>query len=99
MYIGLHVKYPFSLWDSNETLICSTDFRKILRYQISWKSFQLQPSCSTQADRRTDRDEEDNSCFFVILRMRQKNEYGCILMIKYGTKIIIKGSWHEKFSY
>jgi hypothetical protein len=39
MYVGLHVTYPLLLSDFNEARIFSTDFRKkILKYQISWKS-------------------------------------------------------------
>ena len=34
MYIGFHEKYPLFLSDINETSIVSTDFRKILKYQI-----------------------------------------------------------------
>jgi hypothetical protein len=49
----LHVKYPLSLSDVNGTCIFSTDFRKILKYQISWKSFQWKTNCSIRTDVRT----------------------------------------------
>jgi hypothetical protein len=48
------VKYPWFLFNYSETLIFSTDFRKILQYQIPWKSVQWEPSCSKQTDGRTD---------------------------------------------
>ena len=50
MYIGLHVKYPLSLSDSNTTSIFLKDFWKILKYQISWKSVEWGPICSTWTD-------------------------------------------------
>jgi len=54
MYIGLHVKYQLLLSDIDETLIFSTDFRKILKQQIQLKSVQWQRvvPCG-QVDRRT----------------------------------------------
>jgi len=51
MFIGLHVKYLLLLSDFNENVIFSTDFQKTLKYQISWKSNQWEPSCTTQMDR------------------------------------------------
>jgi len=47
----------------NETSILSIHFQKILKYQISWKSLQWEPSFSTRTDGWTDRRNEANSRF------------------------------------
>jgi len=50
--IGFHVKHPLLTSDFNDTWIFSTDFRKILKYKILWKSLRWQPSCSMRTNGR-----------------------------------------------
>jgi len=58
MYFCLRVQYTLLLSDFNRTWILSTDFRKILKYQISRKSVQLEPSCCMRTDGQTDIETE-----------------------------------------
>jgi hypothetical protein len=44
MFKRLHVKYPLFLSDFNKNCVLSTGFRIKLKYQVSPKSFQWEPS-------------------------------------------------------
>ena len=54
LYRGIHIKYTLFLSDFNKIWIFTADFRKIVKYDISWKSVQWKPSCSMLTDGRTD---------------------------------------------
>jgi hypothetical protein len=49
-YISLHVKYLLFLSDFNETWIFLTEFQKVLKCQISWKSVCWGSCCFRQTD-------------------------------------------------
>jgi hypothetical protein len=72
MYIGLHVKYPFFLSDFNKTV--STDFRKILKYQISCPSSGSRVVTRRRTDGWTNGGTwRSQQLFFKILRKRLKS--------------------------
>ena len=68
MYVSLHVTYLLFLSDFNQTWIFSTDFRKVIKNRIAWKSVQWEPTCSMRADGRTDMTKLIAA--FAILRTR-----------------------------
>jgi len=51
MATDFHVKYPLFLSDFNQGWIFLTHFRNILKYQISWKAIQGEPSHSMWTER------------------------------------------------
>jgi hypothetical protein len=53
MYIDLQPKFPLFMSDFNKTWILSSQFQKILKYTISWKSIQWELRCSMQTDGQT----------------------------------------------
>ena len=57
----------------NETWTSSTNFWKILKYQISWKSIQWKPSCSKQKGRQTYGHDEDAFHNFTNMCKNHKN--------------------------
>ena len=87
-------KVPLFLSYFNETSIFSTDFRKILKYQISLKFFQLEPSCS-HVGGRTDRHEEVISRFSQICERRLKHRVD-ILPVPWPDKIFQRWRFHEE---
>jgi hypothetical protein len=98
-YIGFCVKYPLFLSYFNKTWIFAKYFRKILQYQISWKSVQWEPSpmwtqrdgqLDGQTDRQTDWHEEASNRFSQILRPCVKPE---------GELARYKSSWRGIFLF
>ena len=52
--VGLYVEYKFLLSEFDETWIFSTEFQRILRYQLSSAAIHWEPSCSMRTDGQTD---------------------------------------------
>jgi hypothetical protein len=90
MYVGLHVKYPPFSPDIKKNWIFSSYFRKIYKYQISWKSVWWELSCYMRSDGRTDRTKLivafrnfanapknafDFVCVCVCVRVRARSEW------------------------
>jgi hypothetical protein len=63
--IGLNLKYQIFFLDFDEIQIFSTDFRKILKYQISTKFLLWEPHYYMRADGRTDKIQTNKTRLIV----------------------------------
>jgi hypothetical protein len=96
VYIGLHVKFPLFLSDLKETWHFSKDFsKKILEYQISWKSVQWDSS-SMRTGGQTDKRFEVNGRFPQFLRTRLKAKYVYVSNTKFHRWINKYGTVHKE---
>ena len=59
----LHIKCPLFISDFKWNWIFSTNFKNILKYQITWKSVKWEPNCPMMTDGWTGRHDEANSGF------------------------------------
>ena len=82
-YVVLHVKYPFLLSDFNETWTFSTYFRKILKYQFSWKSFHWEPYCFVRTDGQTDKHSADVTKLIVAFSHCCERPSNCYLLTSF----------------
>ena len=71
-FITMHGHLNVNLSRCTVTLLSSTNFRKILKHQISWKSVRME-LCSLRTDRQTHRHDEAYSHFFYYIAIASKN--------------------------
>ena len=92
MSMCYYVQCPLFLSDFNETWIFSTDFRKILKYQISRTSAPSEPSCSMRMDRhtggRTDRERHEK----IIVAFRNTANMPKNQTNSYEERVLLKGT-------
>jgi hypothetical protein len=100
----VYIKYPLLLSDLNENWILSTDFLKIIKLNISRKSFQWESCCSTRTDGQTDRHDHDNWRFSKYCERAKKWNYflfwKCIFVFTFrfptkcnGIRCVAKWNW------
>ena len=75
--IGFHAKYSLLMSYFNEVWTFSTDIRKILECQISWKSVQREPSCSIRTDGRTERWTHLTKLIVAVRNFADGTKNGC----------------------
>jgi putative component of membrane protein insertase Oxa1/YidC/SpoIIIJ protein YidD len=73
--ICLHVNTCYSCQILMKLEFFLTDFWKILKSQISWKSTPWEPSCSKWADSWTDRHDTANSHFLQLCKHLKTNQF------------------------
>ena len=81
MYRGLLVKYSKFFLDFNQNWIFSTHFHKILKYEISWKSVEWEPSYSIRIDGQMDRRTHITKVIVAFLNFAKA-------LIKFGEQLL-----------
>ena len=97
MCIRIHVKQQLFLLDFIRLEISWQIFekeKKILKYQILWKSIQLEPSCFT----RTDRHDWAKSRSSKFCERAYKLMYDCALMLCMLWDLIVKMAGDDEIS-
>jgi len=98
----INVKYRLLLSDFNET-----DFRKIFKYQMSWKTVQWKQSCSFRTDGHDEaivaedhvpkatQHSADKKCFLIRLQMFLCNLHkNCDMSLEDRCTLKISASWY-----
>jgi len=90
-YNGLRVKCMLQFWDCNESWIFSSNFRKILNNEISWKCVQWERGFSMRTDGRTDGQTlRSSQSLFAMLRTCPKCVLFFMWSIRYSCPIVVK---------
>jgi hypothetical protein len=87
--VGLHVKCPLLLFDSNQKSKVSTNFIKTTQYQISLKSVQL---FSSRFMRRLTDGQSDFKCKIILLDFIHRLNYKIIKLRRFGSRILLPSS-------
>jgi hypothetical protein len=79
MCVRPHVEPPLSFQTLIKYEFSQTHFRKILKYQIPWKSVQWEPTCSMQTERQADGRTDMTKRILVFCNCSKASKMSCQL--------------------